>query len=66
MVTKVQKIKKVKKNPEAGKIDMKSDNGYYDHAMIEKKAFELYEKRGREHGWDQEDWFEAEKLLEDE
>ena len=27
---------------------------------IEKRAYELYERRGREHGHDVEDWIEAE------
>lgn len=34
--------------------------------MVEKKAYELYEKHGCQHGRDSEDWFEAEKLVEDE
>jgi hypothetical protein len=33
------------------------------HEMIEKKAYELYEKRGREHGKDLDDWLEAEKIV---
>ncbi len=33
--------------------------------LVEKKAYDLYEKRGREHGRDQDDWFEAQKLVED-
>ncbi len=31
--------------------------------LIGKKAYELYEKRGREHGHDLDDWLEAEKLV---
>ncbi len=31
--------------------------------MIEKKAYEIYEKRGREHGKDLDDWLEAEKIV---
>lgn len=30
---------------------------------ISEKAFELYEKGGRCHGHDQEDWLEAEQLI---
>lgn len=30
---------------------------------IEKKAYELYEKRGGNHGGDWNDWFEAEKIV---
>lgn len=31
--------------------------------MIEKKAYELYEKRGSVHGNDVEDWAEAERIV---
>jgi hypothetical protein len=31
--------------------------------MIQKKAYELYEKRGREPGKELDDWLEAEKLV---
>jgi hypothetical protein len=30
---------------------------------IERRAYELYERRGREHGRDQEDWFEAQSEI---
>ena len=33
---------------------------------VEKKAYELYEKRGCENGRDWEDWFEAKRIIEDE
>lgn len=33
------------------------------HEKIQKKAYELYEKRGVTHGNDWADWFEAEKLV---
>lgn len=32
--------------------------------LVEKKAYELYEKRGRQDGHDLEDWLEAQKLVE--
>ena len=32
--------------------------------LVEKKAYELYEKRGCQSGHDCEDWFEAEKIVE--
>lgn len=32
-------------------------------AMIAKKAYELYVKRGYSHGNDQRDWYEAEKAV---
>ncbi len=31
--------------------------------QIAQKAYELYEKRGRTHGCDAEDWLEAERLV---
>ncbi len=33
---------------------------------VEKKAYELYEKRGCQNGHDCDDWFEAEKIVETE
>ena len=32
--------------------------------MIAKKAYELYEKRGCQPGFEAQDWFEAKKILE--
>lgn len=31
--------------------------------LVEKKAFELYEKRGRKPGHTLEDWLEAERII---
>lgn len=31
--------------------------------MIRKKAYELYEKRGKESGHDMDNWLEAEKMI---
>ena len=31
--------------------------------MIRKKAYELYEKRGRKSGHAMDDWFEAERIV---
>ncbi|HWP90904.1 MAG TPA: DUF2934 domain-containing protein [Thermodesulfobacteriota bacterium] len=33
------------------------------HEMIAKKAYEIYEKRGMEHGKDLDDWLEAESII---
>ena len=33
---------------------------------VEKKAYELYEKRGCQDGHDCEDWLEAERIIEEE
>jgi hypothetical protein len=30
---------------------------------IARRAYQRYEERGRDDGWDQEDWFEAEREL---
>ena len=34
-----------------------------NHNEIERRAYELYEERGREGGHDWEDWFQAERDL---
>ncbi len=31
---------------------------------VEKKAYELFEKRGCQNGYDWDDWFKAEKIVE--
>ena len=33
------------------------------HQMVAKKAFEIYEKRGKEPGRDLDDWLEAERII---
>ena len=33
------------------------------HEMIEKKAYEIHEKRGKQHGRDLDDWLEAERII---
>ena len=71
MANMVQEIKKEKKKPAVKKISKQSStpagNTFYTYIqMVEKKAYDLYEKRGCEHGYDLEDWFEAERLVEDE
>ncbi|MCI0455274.1 MAG: DUF2934 domain-containing protein [Candidatus Dadabacteria bacterium] len=37
------------------------DKALYE--MIEKKAYELYEERGGEHGKEMDDWLEAERIV---
>ena len=45
----------------------KKETNFEDYiCKVEKKAYELYEKRGRAQGSDWEDWFQAEKIVEDE
>ncbi len=67
METIVQEVKKAKKRPIVKKVTKKQDDNLYTYVqMVEKKAYDLYEKRGCEHGRDQDDWFEAEKMVEGE
>ena len=33
------------------------------HEMIEKKAYEIYEKKGKQHGRDLDDWLQAERII---
>ncbi|MBI4974315.1 MAG: DUF2934 domain-containing protein [Candidatus Omnitrophica bacterium] len=42
-------------NPTMTKEDM--------NKLIEKKAYELYEKRGRKSGYSMNDWLEAERII---
>ena len=42
-------------NPTMSKDDM--------NALIAKKAYELYEKRGRKAGHSMDDWLEAERII---
>ena len=65
MVTMVQEVKKRGRKPVVKKVATELDDKIFiSLEMIEKKAYELYEKRGCQHGCDQQDWFEAEKILE--
>lgn len=73
MRTIVKEAQKVKKQPAVRKSVKKEikiekpENNFYTYTqMVEKKAYELYQKRGGEHGRDREDWLEAEKLIEEE
>lgn len=36
------------------------------HARIARRAFEIYEARGGEHGQDLDDWLQAERQIDDE
>ena len=65
MVTMVQEVKKRGIKLVVKKVAKESDDKIFiSIETIEKKAYELYEKRGCQHGCDQQDWFEAEKILE--
>lgn len=62
LVNRVEKLIKPKtKSKAAQAIDAA---GFAER--IEKKAYELYQKRGCEPGRDWEDWFEAERIVENE
>lgn len=41
----------------------KTSNSQELHQRIQKKAFELYTKRGYGHGSDLKDWLEAERIV---
>lgn len=45
-----------------GKVAMMSDP-VRSQDMIRERAYELYEKRGREPGQDEQDWFRAEREI---
>lgn len=69
MGTIVEKAVKNKNNVKT--VQTKSECGECVDAVIyaqrvEKKAYELYEKRGCEGGHDWDDWLEAEKIVEQE
>jgi len=67
MITLAKVLKKERRRPAVKKDAAVPENTFntYMH-MVEKKAFELYEKRGCAHGRDMDDWLEAQKLVEDE
>ena len=60
-----QEIKKRGRKPSVKKVT-ESSNGkkIVTNEMIAKKAYELYEKRGRQQGFDVQNWEEAKKILE--
>ena len=64
MVTMVQEVKKRGRKPVVKKVATELDDKIFiSLEMVEKKAYELYEKRGCQHGCDQQDWFEAERII---
>ena len=50
---------KVPKKPK-GKAEQETESL---HEMVAKKAYEIHEKRGKQHGSDLDDWLEAEKII---
>mgnify|MGYP001766066007 CR=1 FL=1 len=55
--------KTITKQNKASDKPRRSDSTAALRDMIQKKAYELYEKRGRAHGNDWKDWLEAEKII---
>ncbi|MDD5633932.1 MAG: DUF2934 domain-containing protein [Candidatus Omnitrophica bacterium] len=52
------------KKPEMARKSTLTSSGSGDlFSLIQKKAYELYTKRGYSHGNDQTDWYEAEKIV---
>jgi len=51
-----------KSKPAAARKRPKKDEGDIDEA-IARKAYEIFEERGREHGRDFEHWLEAEAII---
>lgn len=69
LTSRIEKIVKPKAAKKASQKDPTSGQGinraaYYDR--VERKAYELYEKRGCQDGNDLGDWFEAENIVEQE
>jgi hypothetical protein len=66
-LNRVKEIVKTRRKPVVKNVVGKAGTDFNVYVqMVEKKAFELYEKRGFQHGHDMEDWFAAEELIEDE
>lgn len=62
MMERIKKVLSLNKNKE----ERKSVNDHEFFAMVQKKAHELYEKRGCKEGNDFEDWLTAERLVKEE
>ena len=64
METMVQEVKKRGRKPVVKKVAQESDGKIsISLETIEKKAYQLFEQRGFQHGLDQQDWFEAERII---
>jgi len=57
-------VKKVVKEPIKDSVKEVVRKIVVTQEMIEKKAYELYVKRGYQNGFAKEDWIEAKRLLE--
>jgi hypothetical protein len=57
-------VKMERKNNRQRQFSMMKPHGKGAYReLVQRKAHELYERRGRSHGHDQEDWFEAERQI---
>ncbi|MBD3427061.1 MAG: DUF2934 domain-containing protein [Candidatus Omnitrophica bacterium] len=63
MAEKRKTVKKAKSPSKKRTTKKKSPTGKKKQKMIEKKAYELYASRGYQHGNDQADWYEAERIV---
>ena len=63
-VEKLTKNKNDEKVAQAKSESQKPSDPNIFTQMVEKKAYELYVKRGCQNGHDCDDWFEAEKIVE--
>ena len=65
MATKAQEDKKSVRKSVVKKVVLKSGEKIsISSEMIAKKAYELYEKRGCQPGFEVQDWMEAKRILE--
>ena len=64
-INRVKEIVKKRPKPVVKKVTKKAEVDFDVYIrMVEKKAYELYEQRGCQHGRDLEDWFMAQDLVE--
>ena len=67
ITNRVKTIIKPRKHSQAQRVRTEREIDLPAYAqMVEEKAYELYEQRGRQDGQDWEDWFQAEKIVEEE
>ena len=65
----MKKVAKQLKRPDSRPVSSAEDDGRRRdslHTMIAQRAHEFYEQRGRAHGHDLEDWFKAERQIQNE
>ena len=53
---------KMPRNRSTGDLEMSANQGQLTE-MVQKKAYELYEKRGRKQGHAMDDWLKAERIV---